>query len=122
MFNATSGVVATHTAAVAAPSSASLWYVPSFKEMMMMNESREAVNAALTASGGTPIAEPYIYEDSWDSNRTSDWYWTSTIYGTWYAGGRTYDHYKYAFDLSKGGWTTNQQSTAKCKVRVILAF
>ena len=122
MFNATSGVVATHTAAVAAPSSASLWYVPSFKEMMMLNESREAVNAALTASGGTPIAEPYIYEDSWDSNRTSDWYWTSTIYGTWYAGGRTYDHYKYAFDLSKGGWTTNQQSTAKCKVRVILAF
>ena len=122
MFNATSGVVATHTAAVTAPSSASLWYVPSYKEMLMLNENRAAVNASLTAAGGTSVTEPYESEVSSDDLRSSDWYWTSTIYGTWYAGGRTYDHSKYAFDLSKGGWTTYSQSYAKCKVRIILAF
>ena len=122
MFNATDGVVATHASAVAAPESASGWYVPSYKEMQMLNENREAVNAALSASGGTPIAEPYKYEDSWDNNRSSDWYWTSTIYGKWVDSVKSYDHYKYPYDLSKNGWTTTQQSFAKCKVRIILAF
>lgn len=122
MFNAATGVVATHTAAVPAPSSASLWYVPSYKEMQMLTENRESVNVALEAVGGVKIAEPYKWEDSWDEQRSSDWYWTSTIFGTWYESGRSYDHSKYAFDISKGGWTTNSQNSAKCKVRIILAF
>jgi hypothetical protein len=122
MFNAATGVVATHTAAVAAPSSASLWYVPSYKEMQMLTENRESVNVALEAAGGVKIAEPYKWEDSWDNLRSSDWYWTSTIFGTWYESGRSYDHSKYAFDISKGGWTTYSQNSAKCKVRIILAF
>lgn len=122
MFNAATGVVATHTAAVAAPSSASLWYVPSYKEMQMLTENRESVNVALEAVGGVKIAEPYKWEDSWDNLRSSDWYWTSTIFGTWYESGRSYDHSKYAFDISKGGWTTYSQNSAKCKVRIILAF
>lgn len=121
-FNASNGVVATHTAKVSTPSKSSSWYIPSYKEMLLLNDERATVNAALSASGGTPIAEPYMYEDSWDDNRGSDWYWTSTIKGTWYQSGGTYDHYKYPFDIYKNGWTSSQQSSAKCKVRVVLAF
>lgn len=121
-FNKTDGVVAKHAGTVAAPASASSWYVPSFKEMSYLVENSEAVNAALVAAGGTAIAAPYESEVSWDDNRSSDWYWTSTIFGSWYANGGTYDHYKYPFDISKGGWTTYVQSSAKCKVRVVLAF
>ena len=120
LFNAADGVLAQH--AVAVPSTASAWYVPSYKEMSMINDSRDVVNASLQAAGGQKVADPYAKEESFDDNRSSDWYWTSTIYGLWYANAGTYDHYLYAFDISKGGWTTSQQPNAKCKVRVILAF
>ena len=121
-FNASNGVVATHTAKVSTPSKSSSWYIPSYKEMSLLNDNRTTVNASLSTLGGTPIADPYMYEDSWDDNRRSDWYWTSTIKGDWYQSGGTYDHSKYPFDIYKKGWTTSQQSSAKCKVRVILAF
>ena len=121
-FNQTSGVVAMHTSAVPAPSTASGWYIPSYKEMSYIVENLDVVNSALEAAGGTPIAEPYEREESFDPNTPSDWYWTSTIYGTWYARGGTYDHHKYPFDISKNGWTTSVHSSAKCKVRVVLAF
>ena len=120
LFNAESGVVATQTNAVATPSGASSWYVPSYKEMSMILANYDTINAAIVSAGGMAIATPYPIEDSWDGNRTSDWYWTSTIYGIPY--GASYDHYKYAFDISKGAWTTSQQSSAKCKVRVVFAF
>lgn len=120
LFNVVDGVLAQH--AVAVPSTASAWYVPSYKEMSMINDSRDVVNASLQAAGGQKVADPYAKEESFDDNRSSDWYWTSTIYGLWYASAGTYDHYLYAFDISKGGWTTSQQPSAKCKVRVILAF
>lgn len=120
LFNAAEGVLAQHN--IAAPSIASAWYVPSYKEMSMINDSRDVLNASLQAAGGQKIADPYAKEESFDDNRSSDWYWTSTIYGVWYANAGTYDHYAYAFDISKGGWTTSQQPNAKCKVRVILAF
>lgn len=122
MFNQETGVIATHSAAVAAPASASAWYVPSYKEMLMLVANAEAVNASLTAAGGTPVADPYASEVSWDDNRSSDWYWTSTIHGTWYERGQSYDHAKYPFDISKNGWTTYVQSSATCRARVILAF
>lgn len=122
MFNQETGVIATHSAAVAAPETSSAWYVPSYKEMMMLVANADAVNAALTAAGGTPVAEPYASEVSWDDNRSSDWYWTSTIHGTWYERGQSYDHAKYPFDISKNGWTTYTQSSATCRARVILAF
>lgn len=121
-FNASDGVVATHTAKVSTPSKSSSWYIPSYKEMSLLNDNMTTVNASLSTLGGTPIAEPYMYEDSWDNNRSSDWYWTSTIKGDWYESGGTYDHFKYPFDIYKGGWTSSQQSSAKCKVRVVLAF
>jgi hypothetical protein len=91
--------------------------------MSLLNDNRATINAALSESGGTPIAEPYMYEDSWDNNRSSDWYWTSTIKGAWYQSGGTYDHFKYPFDIYNQGWTTSQPpASTKCKVRVILAF
>ena len=122
MFNALDGIIATHAGKEAAPESSSSWYVPSYREMALLNAERETVNASLVAAGGTALAEPYESEDSWDDSRSSDWYWTSTIYGVWYESGRTYDHFKYAYDLSRDGWTTSSQATAKCKVRIILAF
>lgn len=122
LFNAESGVVATHTASFAAPAVASSWFIPSFKEMQLLVETMDAVNAKIAAAGGTCIAEPHASEDSTDAARSSDWYWSSTIHGEWYAKGGTYDHAKYAFDIYNNGWTKYVQSSAKCKVRVILAF
>lgn len=119
MFNAESGVVSAHSQA--APSSASAWYVPSFKEMSMMAENIDVLNSAINAVGGMPLSA-YQEASSWDENRTSDWYWTSTIHGTWYDRGKTYDHHKYPFDVSSGNWTDAQQSSALCKVRMVLAF
>lgn len=122
MFNESDGVVAMHTGAVAAPASASAWYVPSYKEMSYIVENLDVINSTLVNAGGTSVAQPNESEVSWDDNRSSDWYWTSTIHGSWYANGGTYDHAKYPFDISKGGWTTSVQASAKCKVRVVLAF
>ena len=122
LFNGTDGVVATHSASVQTPSGASTWYVPSYKEMQMMNENRDAVNAAISAAGGTGIAEPHASEDPLDSAHSSDWYWTSTIYGTWYEKGKSWDHHKYPFDISNDTWTGSVHSSTACKVRIILAF
>lgn len=122
MFNESDGVVAMHTGAVAAPASASAWYVPSYKEMSYIVENLDVINSTLVNAGGTSVAQPNESEVSWDDNRSSDWYWTSTIHGSWYPKGGTYDHAKYPFDISKGGWTTSVQASAKCKVRVVLAF
>ena len=122
MFNAADGVIAVHTASVAAPSGASSWYVPSYKEMQMLVENLSAVNEAIAAAGGTSVATPYDSDNSLDDKRSSDWYWSSTIHGTWYNSGKTYDHAKYPFDLSRNGWTATQQSFAKCRVRVVFAF
>lgn len=122
LFNEADGVVAMHTSAVAAPASASAWYVPSYKEMSYIVENLDVINSTLVNAGGTSVAQPNESEVSWDDNRSSDWYWTSTIHGSWYAQYGTYDHAKFPFDISKGGWTTSVQASAKCKVRVVLAF
>ena len=120
LFNAESGVIATQTSAVATLSNASTWYVPSYREMEMIHANYDTINAALNAAGGQQIAAPYDREESFDPMHSSDWYWTSTIYGKPY--NSLFDHYKYAFDISKGAWTTSQQPFAQCKVRVVFAF
>lgn len=120
LFNAQSGIIATQTSAVATPANASSWYVPSYREMEMINDNYDKINAALNAAGGQPIVAPYERDESFDPMHSSDWYWTSTIYGVPY--NTSYDHSKYAFDISKNAWTTYQQSSAKCKVRVVFAF
>jgi uncharacterized protein YjdB len=120
LFNAQSGVIATQTSAVSTPANASSWYIPSYREMEMIHANYDTINSALNAAGGQPIVAPYEREESFDPNHSSDWYWTSTIYGKPY--NTSFDHYKYAFDISKGAWTTSQQPSAKCKVRVVFAF
>ena len=107
-FNATNGVVATQTASVAVPSSASAWYIPSYREMKLMYDNLSTINASLTAIGGTPI--------------NSEKYWSSTIYGKWYASGQSYDHFKYPFNMATGGWHSAQDASGKFPVRVVLAF
>ena len=117
LFNREAGVTATHSAAVAVPESATAWYVPSYREMQMLVENSEVVNNSLVSVGGTAVAGPES-----DDSSSSDWYWTSTIYGSWYNRGQSYDHLKYPFDVSRNGWTAFQQASAKCRVRMILAF
>ena len=107
-FNATNGVVATQTASVAVPSSASAWYIPSYREMKLMYDNLSTINASLTAIGGTPI--------------NSEKYWSSTIYGKWYASGQSYDHIKYPFNMEIGGWHSAQDASGKFPVRVVFAF
>ena len=86
----------------------------------MIDDNYAKINAALNAAGGQPIVAPYERDESFDPMHSSDWYWTSTIYGTPY--NTSFDHFKYAFDISKNAWTSSQQSSAKCKVRVVFAF
>lgn len=107
-FNASNGVVATHTAKVSTPSKSSAWYIPSYKEMRLMYDNLSTLNASLSNIGGTPIS--------------SEKYWSSTIWGKWYATGQTYDHVKYPFNMSTGGWHSAQDASGKYPVRVILAF
>ena len=107
-FNATDGVVAAQTASVAVPSSASSWYIPSYREMKLMYDNLSTINASLAKIGGTPI--------------NSQKYWSSTIYGKWYASGQSYDHFKYPFNMSTGGWHSAQDASGKFPVRVVLAF
>lgn len=108
-FNASNGVVATHTTSVPVPSAASAWYVPSFKEMQLVNENLSKINTSLSTVGGDPV--------------NSAMYWTSTIKGSWYASGQSYDHFKYTFNMASNGWHT-EQATNKVPypVRVVLAF
>ena len=120
LFNAQSGVIAAQTKIMSTPSNASSWYVPSYREMGIIVENYAVINAALKTVGGNELAEPYQSEVSWDEKRTSDWYWTSTIWGKWSS--PIYEHYKYAYDISKRDWTTSQQPFTKCKVRVAFAF
>ena len=111
LFNETDGVVATHSASVQTPSGASTWYVPSFKEMQMMGENLQIVNEAITEASGNTIT-------------AGGEYWSSTIYGTWYANGNSWDHHKYPFVVSEGGgvWRSTQDANGEHPVRVILAF
>ena len=108
-FNASNGVVATHTTSVPVPSAASAWYVPSFKEMQLVNENLSKINNSLSTVGGDPV--------------NSEMYWTSTIKGDWYASGQSYDHFKYTFNMARNGWHTAQATNKEpYPVRVVLAF
>ena len=108
LFNASNGVVATHTAKVSTTSKSSTWYIPSYKEMRLMYDNLSTLNASLSSVSGTPIS--------------SDKYWTSTIYGSWYESGQSYDHFKYPFNMLSGGWHSAQDASGKYPVRVVLAF
>ena len=105
LFNSSTGVVAEHTATAAAPAGASAWYVPSYKEMSMMYDAKEAVNASLKAASATEIGD------------TS--YWLSS-FGVL----NNYNDLKIVpFDMTTGRWYSDGTNySTDWKVRVILAF
>jgi hypothetical protein len=73
-----------------------------------MYDNLSTLNASLSSVGGTQI--------------NSEKYWSSTIFGKWYASGQSYDHIKYPFNMSTGGWHSAQDASGKYPVRVVLAF
>lgn len=105
LFHSEKGVVAVHTANVSVPSTASPWFVPSFKEMTMLYDNLSTVNTSLSAAGKTQISAAS--------------YWMSTfgVLNTYY------DLKITPFDMSTGGWSTkNELYSTDCLVRVVLAF
>ena len=108
LFNSSSPV-AQHRASVSAPSSASAWYIPSYKEMQLLYENREAVNNAINSVSGDPL---HVTRANYDDYYYQ--YWCST-----------FDlDYKIvnAFNMTNGSWYGSKTETTVLPVRVILAF
>ena len=108
LFNSSSPVV-THRKNVAVPETASAWYVPSYKEMQLLYENREAVNNSINAVSGNPLHtaranfDDYMYQ-----------YWISTF---------DLDNKTIrAFNMTNGSWYGQKTETTSLPVRVILAF
>jgi hypothetical protein len=108
MFDVNTGLPATHNAAVASPSKASSWYIPSYFEMKEMYANKVAVNAALSAVNGDALEDKnYIHATLW----TTRW------------DGRNYDDCSSkCFDISNGSWGGPYTKTTAYPVRVVLAF
>ena len=108
MFDVNTGLPATHSNAVASPSKASSWYIPSYFEMTEMYTNKEDVNAALSAINGDELENKnYIHATLW----TTRW------------DGRNYDDCSSKFfDMSNGGWGGTYVNTTAYPVRVVLAF
>lgn len=102
LYDTGTGPLAKHT--VKTPSGASSWYIPSYKEMKLIYENKEAINKALKNAGGTQI--------------TGSLYWSSTL--------RTYNSYNDCqgspFDMVNGGWYAFDKKTEAYPVRVVFAF
>lgn len=108
LFGQSSPLLA-HRDAVPVPDGASAWYVPSYREMQLLYENREAVNSSLNNASGNPLHvaranfDDYMYQ-----------YWTSS-----------YDldnKVIKAFNMAAGGWFGSKTETSVLPVRVILAF
>lgn len=106
MFNASSPVM-THRNAVAAPSSTSGWYVPSFREMQLLYEAKTTVNNALDAvSGAVKVAATteYLYQ-----------YWCSSV--------DLMNKSVKAVTMNNGQWmSTSKTEGSVLPVRIVLAF
>lgn len=106
MFNASSPVMK-HRNAVAAPSSTSGWYVPSFREMQLLYEAKTSVNNALDAvSGSVKVAATteYLYQ-----------YWCSSV--------DLMNKFVCAVTMNNGQWmTTSKTEGSVLPVRIVLAF
>lgn len=108
LFNSSSPV-AQHRASVSAPSSASAWYVPSYKEMQLLYENREAVNNAINSVSGDPLHVAMANYDDYYYQ-----YWCSTF--------DLDNNIVNAFNMMNGGWYGSKTETTVLPVRVILAF
>ena len=109
LFNSSSPV-AQHRASVSAPSSASAWYVPSYKEMQLLYENRETVNTAINGVSGDPL---HVARADYDDYYYQ--YWCSTF--------DLDNKVVMAFDMINGGWYGYSKTDGTVlPVRVILAF
>lgn len=108
LFNSSSPV-AQHRASVSAPSSASAWYIPSYKEMQLLYENREAVNNAINSVSGDPL---HVTRANYDDYYYQ--YWCSTF--------DLDNKIVNAFNMMNGGWYGSKTETTVLPVRVILAF
>lgn len=108
LFNSSSPV-AQHRASVSAPSSASAWYVPSYKEMQLLYENREAVNNAINSVSGDPL---HVARANYDDYYYQ--YWCSTF--------DLDNKIVNAFNMTNGSWYGSKTETTVLPVRVILAF
>ena len=108
LFNSSSPV-AKHRASVSVPSSASAWYVPSYKEMQLLYENREAVNSTINAVSGNPLHVTQL-----DYDDVNYQYWCSTF--------DLDEKVIRAFNMTNGDWFGSKTETTVLPVRVILAF
>lgn len=119
--------VTEHEAKTAAPAYSSGWYVPSYKEMKMIQENYDALNVALNATKGTPLSKTYTYkltysDGSVHTDEKNQQYWHSTFdIGNFYAidmSEGTNVLAKYTADEQKG----SSGASATLPVRLVLAF
>lgn len=108
MFNSSS-VLKSHRANVASPSSASCWYIPSYKEMAMLYENVTLLNERLEAVGGDVISVTRAFFDD-----ISYQYWCSTFD----LGNKVIQ----AFSMLNGNWYGSKTEGTELGCRIVLAF
>lgn len=108
LFGSTSPLI-THRNDVSVPDNASPWYIPSFREMQLLYENRDAVNASIDNISGDSL---HVTRTNYDDYMYQ--YWTSS-----------YDldnKIIKAFNMTNGSWYGLKTETTSLPVRVILAF
>jgi len=108
LFGSTSPLI-THRNDVSVPDNASPWYIPSFREMQLLYENRDAVNASIDNISGDSL---HVTKTNYDDYMYQ--YWTSS-----------YDldnKIIKAFNMTNGSWYGSKTETTSLPVRVILAF
>ena len=108
MFNSSS-VLKSHRDSVASPSSASCWYIPSYKEMAMLYENVTLVNERLEVVGGDVISVKRAFYDD-----ISYQYWCSTFD----LGNKVIR----AFSMLNGDWHGSKTEGTQLGCRIVLAF
>lgn len=108
MFNSSS-VLKSHRDSVASPSSASCWYIPSYKEMAMLYENVTLVNERLEAVGGDAVTVKRAFYDD-----ISYQYWCSTFD----LGNKVIR----AFSMLNGDWHGSKTEGTQLGCRIVLAF
>lgn len=99
-------VIYKHNKNVPAPSIASTWYIPSYKEMTLLCEELSTVNNSLSAIGAATVSGSY---------------WLSTMQAAYY------NMQTYLYDTSTSGWGKSVSMPydsvyGSSNVRVVLAF
>ena len=91
------------------------WYIPSYKEMQLLNAERTVVNSAISNVGGNQIGEGDYWTSSLD-------YYESRSGSEWFGYTYFYDTYCYPFNMTNNGWTASNNYSTAYPVRVVLAF